>query len=234
MFMAIINKDLNLSLLRLSFIFFFLLLSTSFLFSEDFSSKQEYVYLLEKDYLSLKSNFEKYLLPFPDIDFNFVSLDDYLRIINDYSNLPKLSIKNISFSEHSLSDVNLSDYDVDYNFGEVIKKEILLEINDQNFIEEYIFLEITVFNKSKIIDVIDKSYILKSDGEVNTIFIDKKEYLQYDKNQSFLLSSEALDYGFKPLLIYKKEINPTKVIEPEKDNSFFMFLIVVFCLFICY
>lgn len=228
-----INKDLKKSLLKLSFILFFLFLFISFSFSQEASFQKDAVYLLEKEYNILKNNFEKYLLPFPKINFFFSNSLEYQEILNNYSSLPSLEVIDSYFTENTFKDLNLLEYDFTTDSNLLKKSITYLKINDHNFSKEYIFLEIEIYNKDlKVIDVFDSKYILSSDKNINRLTIDK-EYLLYTEDQSFLLSKDAKGYAFKPFLISKKELIIEDIFE-EKDNTLLYFLLLVVILFLIY
>jgi hypothetical protein len=234
------TRDVFNCLLKLSFISLIsIFLFSAILFSQDSSFKNN-LYLLEKDYLTQKSLFESYLLDFPIINFSINdnnSEEEYLKIIEDYSSLPKLQVSSFHDSNKVIL-LDLNKYNLDYNSSKIIKKYKFLKVNfNDNSFNEYIFIEVLLLDENiYFLDLIKENDILNKNNLIKTKEIDSIEYLLYDENISYLIDLNNRYYDLKPVQLLDKITiiqSPEIVIEKE-PNYVLSFFITIFCLLLCY
>jgi hypothetical protein len=216
-----VYKVFRISLLKLSYLLFFLLFFSGIFNAVDI---QDNLYLLEKDYLLLKNQFEGYFLDFPEIDFillDYNDLSQYQTIIEKYDSLPRLEVVSVNDS-FQIPDFFLDGYTVDFNSLTISKKETLLRVFQKNNIEEYLYVEYYLSDLNLYYDF-SKEIISSSDSlkSFNTFYI-------IDKNLSYL--TKDLSKSYSPFKISKKEI----VIIEKKDYTLLYFFIIVIVLLLIY
>ncbi len=192
----------------------------------DFSPNKytEILDLLKLNYFQQKQLFERYLLNFPNLDFdlNFSDINfskNYDLLLDNYNNLPKLKIIDINYSQKDPFFNN-----EDYSFVSFNNKKItqLLVISDTN--KEYLFVEIDNNNDQLILDHFPDFVIAKTSYPITRF---DNNFIYIESNLNYLVNISYKDQvSFNTIKIEKisrnKEILEKEIIykeENEKTNN---------------
>ncbi|MDD3244827.1 MAG: hypothetical protein PHU47_01630 [Candidatus ainarchaeum sp.] len=192
----------------------------------DFSPNKytEILDLLKLNYFQQKQLFERYLLNFPNLNFdlNFSDINfskNYDLLLDNYNNLPKLKIIDINYSQKDPFFNN-----EDYSFVSFNNKKItqLLVISDTN--KEYLFVEIDNNNDQLILDHFPYFVIAKTSFPITRF---DNNFIYIESNLNYLVNISYKDQvSFNTIKIEKisrnKEILEKEIIykeENEKTNN---------------
>lgn len=180
--------------------------------------------LLKLNYFQQKQLFQRYLLNFPDLNFDLNFSDtnfskDYDLLLDNYNNLPKLEIIDINYSQ---KDPFFNDQNYSFVFFNNKKITQLLVISDTN--KEYLFVEIDNNNDQSILDHFPDFVIAKTSYPVTRF---DNNFIYIESNLNYLVDISYRDQvSFNTIKIEKisrnEEILEKEIIykeENEKTNN---------------